>query len=1082
MKKKLLIYFLSEKRLLFSINYVFLLFLINPISASDNNLGTSKTILINSNVISTDVSFNKNLVLQQQIPVTGTVTDEDGNPLLGVTIIIDGTSKGTATDLDGKYKIEVQQGQTLIFSFLGFNTEKRTVGLDSIIDLILKEGGDVLDEVMIVAYGKTKKSAFTGSAASISADELATPAASFDKALDGKVAGVQVISNSGQPGSGTTFRIRGSGSLKASNEPLFVIDGVPMNSYSGAEYSEIADANSSSGNILSSINPNDIESITVLKDAAAAALYGSRAANGVVLITTKTGRSGKAKVNINTRLSWSSLSKAYETMNSSQYYKQLYNGYLNSGESIEDAHLKTQGTITHNPYNASIPLDVNGNLTPGTSLVIDTDWQDEIFKTSFSQDYDFNISGGTEKSDYYFSIGYSDVKGIAPNSSFERYSGRIKANTNATDWLNAGMNIGYSNYVQKTTVAGSAGASPLYNSLTFPNGVPVYIVDPQGNPVLDESGQKQYNFVNPVSLDFNPLAIPFMDDNISEFYSVLPSFHVELTFFEGLTFKTVFSAEYLSTDEGRYWNKEHGNGPAYNGRIDKYHHTNLSYTFTNTLNYDFTISEDHDINVLAGTEFWKDRFQTLYAGGRDLLGDMKELAGAAGSFAPYSDTMREALISYFGRVQYSYDDKYNISGSIRTDGSSIFGKDYKWGTFWSVGGSWLLHKEEFLANSDVFNELKLRLSYGTSGNKSGLDRYQSLGLWRASSDYQYGPNLGVGHEQLENALLKWEKQAMFNVGVDFRILNNRIIGSIDYFYKNSDGLLYDFPLALSNGFESITLNAARTANSGFEFNVGGDIIDGDFRWNAVLNSSIITDKIKDLNGDDNVIVSGTQKIWSIGSSQYEFYMPTWAGVNSDNGDPLWYKTADDGTRTTTNLYGEATYERQGKSTPDVYGSLSNSLSYKNFDLSIQMNFTLGGKLYDGLYKQIMHDGNKMGTNLHIDNLNSWTSSNQNTDIPKFIVNNSSGSSNLSSRYLFDATNFKIRNITLGYTFSDQLSSFSDVLNRARIWVSVDNLKTWFSDGGYKGYDDIDIFGVQGYRQYPAIPVPTTLSFGASLTF
>lgn len=1021
--------------------------------------------------------------IAQTVQVRGVViSEEDGEPVIGASVLVKGTTIGSITDFEGKFELAniPPSAKTLVVSYVGMITQEVAIRTGNL-RIVLKSDSQTLDEILVVAYGTTKRSAFTGSASVVGQDKLMAPGASFDKALAGKVAGVQVVSSSGQPGSGTSFRIRGSGSLKASNEPLYVIDGVAVSSYTGEEYSEIAEEGYSDGNIMSSINPNDIESVTILKDAAAAALYGSRAANGVVLITTKSGKSGKAKVTLNAQYSWATLGKAYKTMSSEQYYKHLFGGYLRSGSDVNEANEKTQGAITHNPYNVAYPLDASGNVVSGARIVVDTDWQDAIFSTAGTQDYNVSVSGGTDKTDYLFSVGYTDQDGIAPAGNFKRYSGKMNLNSEVSSWLKTGMNATFSHSIQNTTIAGSAGASPLYNALLFPNGVPIYIVDTDGNPVLDASNNKQYNFTNPVSLDFNPLAIPFMDVNRSKFYRALVSAYADVKLWEGLNFKTVFSGDYFSTDEHRYWNKEHGNGPAYGGRLDKYHHTDLSYTSTNTLNYKNVFADVHSVNVMAGMEYWKSTFETLYAGGTDLLGDMQELSAAGSAFSPASKTTEETLISYFGRVEYAFADKYNLSASLRSDGSSVFGSDNKWGTFWSVGASWRMKEENFLKDVDYLDNLKLRLSYGTSGNKTGLARYASLGLWTASPDYLYGSNKGVGHEQLANALLSWEKQGMFNVGVDFGFLN-KIYGSIDYFYKTSDGLLYDFPLAISNGFENIALNAAKTANSGFEFVIGADILTGPFRWNVDFNASIIKDEIKDLNGDDNVQVAENRKVWSIGGSQYEFYMPTWAGVDAQTGSPMWYVVDDNGNRTTTNTYSNATYEKQGRSTPDVFGGLTNTFSYKNFDLSIQLNYTIGGKFYDGLYANIMHDGSQVGTNLHVDALKAWSSAGQHTEVPLFAPNNSSGSSSLSSRFLYNATNLKVKNITLSYNLPKRLGLISGVVSNAKVWLSVDNVCTWFTDSDYKGYDDIDIYGVQGYRLYPTIPMPRTFTLGANLTF
>ena len=928
----------------------------------------------------------------QGVTVKGVVTsEEDGLPIVGASVLVKGTTQGTITDVDGNFMISgvKADSKTLIVSFVGMKTREVAIKKGEL-KIVMKSDAEVLDEVMVVAYGTVKKSAFTGSATVVDQDKIKSPAVSFDKSLAGQVSGVQVMSNSGQPGSGTSFRIRGSGSLKASNEPLYVIDGVATTS---TEYSSIAEENESSSNILSSINPNDIESITVLKDAAAAALYGSRAANGVVVITTKSGKEGKARVNFNAQFSWSKLGKAYDMMSSADMYKMIYQGYRAKGETMEEANASAQGALTHNPYNVENPLDENGNVVDGAKLVVDTDWQKEVFRTAPSQDYNMNVSGKNDKTNYFFSIGYTKQGGITPASDFKRYSAKANINTKVNRWFNAGLNVTFSHSIQNTTVESSAGASPLYNALSFPNAVPVYIVDNEGNPVLDENGNKQYNFTNPVSRDFNPLAIPLMDVNRSKFYRLLASGYAEITFFKGFSFKTVFSPDYVSTDEHRYWNKEHGNGPTYNGRLDKYHHVDLMYTSTNTFNYANVFKDVHSLNVMAGMEYWQSTYETLYAGGRGLLGDMQELAGASGSFSPSSDTTKETLISYFGRAEYAYKDKYNFSASLRADGSSIFGADTKWGTFWSLGASWRINQEDFLKDIEWIDNLKLRLSYGTSGNKSGLARYASLGLWTTSADYLYGSNIGVGHDQLVNALLGWEKQGMFNVGVDFSFWN-RFYGSVDFFNKTSDGLLYDVPLALQNGLSSITMNAAKTSNTGFEIVLGANILRGPLVWNMDLNASFIKDKIKDLNGENDVRMTDYQKIWSVGGSQYEFYMPTWAGVDPDNGSPLWYKVNDDGTRTTTSVYSEATYERQGRSTPLAYGGFINTFSYKNFDLTIQLNYSLGGKIYDNIYAGMMHDGATTAQNMHVDALEAWTTPGQHTNVPKYAVNNATNSASL----------------------------------------------------------------------------------------
>lgn len=1026
-------------------------------------------------------------IQQQTRKISGVIKDASGEPIIGANVVVKGTTIGIITGVNGDFVLEVPQHAVLVASYIGYIPQEVVAGNKTSYTIILTEDTQALDEVVVVAYGTTKKSAFTGSATSIDNKKLQTPSASFDKSLQGQVAGLQVMSTSGQPGSTSSFRIRGSGSLNASNEPLYVVDGVPISA--NTKYSKLADDNDNSSSILATLNSQDIESITVLKDAAAASLYGSRAANGVVLITTKGGKAGKTSVSFHAQFGFSSVPKAYDMMSSSEFYRTKWQSHYDQKiaagattmDAAKSANTFAQGAITFNPYNMDQPIDANGHIVSGARIIVDTDWQDEIFKTALTQDYNVNVTGGNEKTSYFFSTGYYDQEGVTPTAAYKRYSGKGNISTEVTPWLKAGMNVTFSHSIQNMEVGGGAGASPLYNALLFPNGVPVYQTDRDGNPILDASGNKQYNFTNPTSLDFNPVAIPRMDMNRSKNYRFLASAFLDFQLYKGLNFKTVFSPDYIHYSEAKYWNKKHGNGPAYNGRADRYNTTDLMYTSTNTLNYTSQFADDHSLNTMVGLEYWQSDYERVEAGVTNFpLDGMYELSSGASALSPQSKSTKEALISYLGRVEYTFKDRYNLSFSLRSDGSSVFGSDNKWGTFWSTGASWRLKQEEFLKGVEWLDQLKLRLSYGTSGNNQGLERYQSLGLWDTGADYIYGTSSGTGHTQLANPHLRWEKQAMLNVGTDFRIMN-RFYGSIEYFHKSSKDLLYKYPLAASNGFESIMKNMAKVANYGVEVTLGAYILrDTPVKWNVDLNLSAIRDEIKDLVGDDQII-SDTKKIWSKGYSQYEFYMPTWIGVDPANGDPLWAKVDANGSRGTTNIYSQATYEKQGRATPDFYGGLSTSLSYKGFDLSLLFAYSWGGLVYDALYSQVMHDGNQAGAQMHKDQLMAWSPSNTQTNVPKYVNNNTNSSDGVSTRYLYDATNIKLKNITLSYTLPARLGGVSNVLKGARVFASADNLFTWFKDD-WKGYADIDIFGVGGYNSLTAIPVPRTFTMGFNLNF
>ena len=1022
----------------------------------------------------------------QNITVRGTVTDaSNGDPVPGASVIISGTTNGVVTDVSGNYSIAAPSDGVLIFSSIGYETMQVPIRSNRTLNVELTPSSEFLDETIVVAYGTAKKSSYSGSASMVRSEELAQkPVASVEQALQGKVAGLQVTSASGQPGAATTFRIRGTGTLNASADPLYVIDGVATTNTS---YSYNADYTSATSSILSTINPQDIESITVLKDAAAASLYGSRAANGVVIITTKSGKAGNGHVNFNAQYGISSVPRKYDVMNSAEYYKTVFNSYMESGNGADWANAQTQGLLTWNPYNNPTPLDANGNVVNGAKIVIDTEWQDEVMKTGYSQDYSLSYSGGNDKLSYFFSGGYFDQTGTTPSASYTRYSGKATVDAQVKPWLKAGANAIFSYSLQNNEVGSSAGASPLFNAAQFPNAVPVYIVDNNGNYVLDAAGEKQYNWTNPASKDFNPVGLPTMDTNKAETYRLLASFFTEIRFADGLTARTVFSPDFVSVYDTSYWNKYHGNGPAYNGRGTKNQTYDMMYTSTTTLNYAKTFGEKHNFTAMAGYEFWKSKRNYFNGTKTDFAFDfMTELAGASNFQAMTSYFTEAALISYLGHAEYNYAEKYFLSGSFRRDGSSVFGSDRKFGNFFSVGASWRLKQEDFLQGVDWISDLKLRASYGTSGNDAGIGRYQSLGLWIADSSYQYGNSSGLGHESFSNPDLGWEKQKMFNIGLDFGFFKNRLTGSIEVFDKTSDDLLYEYPLPASHGVgnfydqvSSVMMNLAKVQNRGLEFVLNGTPVqNGDFTWDINFNYSYNADKIVDLAGDDDIVMSDTKKIWKVGESQYEFYMPTWMGVDPANGNPLWKQGNG-----TTSVYSDADYEMQGRATPWGFGSLTNNFNWKGLGFSFMFYYNLGGKFYDAIYAGMMHEGNDSGKNMHKDALNAWTPSNTNTNVPKYTNSNDNQSNSPSTRFLYDATYLKLKNVNLSYSLPKNVTRKLGIIDGLRVYVNADNLFTVFKDKDYRGYDDIDIFGVGGYDAYPYyVPISRTYTMGVNITF
>lgn len=1046
--------------------------------------GTDITYQINSNQI---VLTLRSFTPSKEILVRGTTYDgTNGGTIPYVSVLIKGTNTGINSDEMGNFSITAPSDGILEFSYVGYKTIQIPINNRETIEATLFEDTQILDDVIIVAYGTAKKESYSGSAAIVKSETLIeNPKSSFEQTLQGRVAGLQVTTSSGQPGASTSFRIRGSGSLNASNEPLYVIDGVATTSSS---YSKVAEDATSTSSILSSINPQDIESVTILKDAAAASLYGSRAANGVVIITTKQGKQGDGKFNFSAQFGVSTVPQKLDLMNSGQYYRTVYSAYLRdriaAGYSPADASVwansQTQGLITFNPYNIAQPYDANGNLVQGAKIIVDTDWQKEVFKLGTTQDYNGSFSGGNDKISYFFSAGYYDQKGTSPSARYTRYSGKATINAQIKPWLRAGINTIFSLSNQNTEVAGGAGASPLYNALYFPSGVPIYMTDANGNYILDENGEKQFNWLNPVSKDFNPLAIPYMDINQTKTYRLLASMFVELKIIEGLKLKTVFSPDYVNLYEIKFWNKEHGNGPAYGGRSERHQTHDLMMTSTTTLDFNRRFGNNrHGISAMAGFEAWSSTYEYALAQGTNFAFDfMNELAAATSPLSPSSYTTNELLLSYLARVEYDFAERYYISGSYRRDGSSVFGADNKWGDFFSVGASWRLDQEGFIKNNARWiNLLKLRASYGTSGNNQGVGRYQSLGLWTAGEDYNYGNYSGFAHTQFANPDLGWEKQAMFNIGLDYEFLDHRLYGSIEYYNKTSKDLLYLFPLPTSHGIANVMQNLAKVQNNGIEFEIGADIFrTKDFMWSLSFNIASSTDRILDLAGNDDVIMSETKKIWKIGHSQYEFYMPTWMGVDPDTGYPLWKK--GDGV---TSEYGMADYDLQGKATPDAYGGIHNTLSWKGLSLSFLIYYSIGGKVYDSMYASVMHEGGEAGKNMHVDELNAWTPENRNTDIPIIINSGTLMTNSESTRFLYDATYIKLKNVSLSYNFPRQLIQKSKILNGIKLYVNADNLLTWFKDD-WKGYDDIDIYGIGGYNPWPAMPLSRTVTFGINLEF
>ncbi len=1032
------------------------------------------------------------LATAQTQKVTGTViSEEDGLPVVGASVLVKGTTVGTITDVDGQFTLSniPSSAKVLQISYIGMQSQE--VAIKPTVKVVLKSDAEILDEVVVVAYGTAKKGSLTGAVASIKSDDMdKLPVTSFEKALQGLSPGLQISSTSGQPGSATQVRVRGIGSMSASSSPLYVIDGVAIES---ENLSKVANEDSygTSANPLSNLNPNDIESISVLKDASAASLYGSRAANGVILITTKQGTKGQAKVNFKAQTSFSKLpTNGYDLMNASEHYALYYGGFyaqnikngMSATAASAAANTSTQAIYGRNPYNVTNPLDANGNLTDGAKLMIDTDWMDEIFRTGKSQEYDLGINGGNEDVKYFMSLSYLNQEGIVIASDFERYSGRANVSGKIKPWFSAGVNSTFSLSKQNTPVGGGGGASPLTNAMFVPSAVPVYDLDSNFEKQYDANGKVLYNYNNPIFNDMNAVAFAESDKYSTKTYRILFNPYAEFNI-KGIRWKNSLSYDYINLDETQWYNPEHGNGAAANGRLYKYAIWNLTSSFTSTLNYDFTLFNDHNFGVLLGYEVTKEDYKRTYAQGTNFpAGGLVELNVAATPQEVGSITDKERMISYFGRLNYDYLDKYYASFSIRTDGSSRFAPDHQYGTFWSVGLNWRVNEEAFLKDYDWINDLKLRASYGTSGNKSSDYLYGYQGLYLSGNNYN--GQAGITHNQLPNNDLTWEKSKSFNVGLDFSVFN-RLSGSVEYYVKKSSALLLEKPLAGSTGLDAIISNLGGMKNSGLEFELhSSNVKVRNFAWNTDFNLSWNKNKITSYPQDEEVV--GT-KIRKVGYSLYEFYLQEWAGVDKETGSPLWFKDVKDadnnptGERETTNSYSKADRYKLGSALPVVFGGLNNSISFKGIDLSFLFTYSFGGKVYDAYEAYLVNDGNKAGYQAIKEQANYWSPDNKNSKNPVFLPNNTSNSNQMSSRYLHDADFIKMKNINLGYTLPKKITQKMQIDN-IRIFGSLENLFVWNLDKDFKGYD-VELGGVGGYLDGGGtIPLARTVLIGVNIGF
>ncbi|MFP4023710.1 MAG: SusC/RagA family TonB-linked outer membrane protein [Thiohalospira sp.] len=1034
-----------------------------------------------------------------QMQITGTVTDaENGSTIPGVSVVVKGnTSIGTTTDLDGNYSLSVpENSEALIFSFVGMQTIEEQIAGRSIINVEMVSDVLEMDEVIVVAYGTTKKSSFTGSAATVKTDKLEKlSTTSVSSALQGNAPGVQVVSTTGQPGENATIRIRGIGSINASSDPLYVVDGVPYQ-----------------GNI-NSINPSDIESMSVLKDANATALYGSRGANGVIMITTKTGTIGDAKVNF--KASYGISSKAvedYETVGAEDYYKMTWTAIRNKAEADGRDNPELWATenivptLVYNPFNVDQPIGTDGEIIDGAELLWDTDWMDEVLSTGDRQEYLFDIGGGDETTNYYMSLGYLLNEGIVPVSDFERFNARVNLDKQVTDWFKAGINFSGSTSDQNyPTTEGTSYSNMIQFGRNMASIYPVYLRNDDGTFITDGNGDKIYDYgmnddedgrpARPTDAypNTNVLGGAELDNQLYERDNVSLRTYGEFDIVEGLKFKTNFSYDYYIYSQHEYANPYYGYARSYGGISYKSRNRTEAFTLNNILTYEKSFG-DHNFNALAGHEAYQYNYHFLYTSRSAFpFGGLEELDAAAATQSSRSYKLDHRVEGYLARLEYNYAGRYYISGSYRRDGSSRFHPDYRWGNFWSVGGSWRISEEEFI-NLDWMTNLKLKASYGTLGNDQLLtpggaaNYYAYQGLYETGYDNLTDAGLLV--YKLANEQISWEVSKIANIGIEIGLLN-RFNFEFDFFNRSVEDMLFARPLPNSTGVSSIDENVANMKNVGFDGTLNAALITNkDFSWLLDLNFTHYKNEITKMPEKSKDIITGSKKL-SEGHSVYDFYIQEFAGVDEATGNSLWYKDVyetdgsgdivydDNGDpvvidRETTDIYSEANRYYVGSSIPDFYGGITNTFSYKGFDLSVFVFYSVGGKIIDYDYQGLTHAGLRYGGNMSVDLLDAWTPENSSSDIPRLDANASNANAR-SSRYLVDASYLRLRNVTIGYTLPSDLASRIKMEN-VRLYVSGDNLYTLF---GTQGLDpEVNIQGTTDNR-YPQLK---TFSFGVNLSF
>jgi TonB-linked SusC/RagA family outer membrane protein len=1000
------------------------------------------------------------LSAQQDKTITGTIIDSrTKEPIVGAVVAERGTTYGVATNEKGAFSLKIKKFPAkLIVSFIGYESQRINAFGGEPVQIALAANAKRLDEVVITGYSTQERKAISGSIVTLNAAEALKniPSSSFNQLLQGKTTGVQVLSNSGVPGGGITFQVRGSNSINASTKPLYIVDGVFVSS---SDPIQTGLGNQAASNPLADINPSDIENLVILKDANATAIYGSLGANGVIIITTKRGKlNSKAQIDLNVTHGWSTAINKFKVTTGPE-----------TATLVDEAVLNTAIDKGLAPSSVVLPFP-----TPSTLPTYDR--ISDLFRTAATSNYELSAQGGTAKSTYYIGFGYLNQESIVKPSGFERYTGRVNYDNYLTDKLKIGTSLNFTHTYRNVSSNDNNPQGVINSALFVRSYLPVYNAD--GSYARYGSFDNHIALIN--NLDNNAYGWRTIGNVYAE-YAILPE----------LKFRSTWSIDNNNVFENNYANTLISAGVSTNGSATSYDTKNITYTSEQVLTYIKSFGENkrHSVNALIGNTLNTVQEQLTSATGTGFAtNDLKDISVAA-TRSGSSSYAQSDLVSFFGKASYTYDNKYTIDGSIRADGSSKFGKNNRWGYFPSTGVTWHASQEDFIKKLGIFDDLKLRASAGYSGNQNGIGAYSALGLW--SAGYNYLETAGTAPSQLANPNLTWETTRQIDFGTEFSILNNRVNIDFDYYDKYTYNLLLNVPVPYRSGFSSYLQNYGAVSNKGLEFSIQTiNIKNSNFSWTTDFNISFNTNRIEKLASDISLGASGRNiSILRQGYSINSFQLYKQLYVDPKTGNAVYEDVNKDGKITSA--------DRQivGNALPKYTGGLTNELKYKNFSLNIFVYFQQGNKIMNMNDFFMVHGGTQNNIGFLPLQLNRWQKVGDITDIPRMTTysgdptvnggsaNNYGGNvANLSTRYLKDGSFIRVKNISLGYTIPASITAKLHI-TKLRANISVSNLFT------FTKYDGLDPeVSSQGGNQNTAgydwatVPQPRTFQFGLNASF